>query len=174
MANTGRQYGMTNDKVQERNTHIVELACEGLTPKTILEHINRIGLEKEWSPLQSVRSVQLVIQQELSEQKPVPSHKLREFQEGMFYSGIAHLQLLREKMALYKMRKEKWQPFEYFKFIDAENKLIQRIINLLEKKQQWDEQWSPEKPVPPPVTPLAKDLQPVIKELERQLEMACA
>lgn len=162
---------MTNEKVQERNDLIFKLAMEGLRSTTILQQVNRAGLQHEWQPLDSVRSVQRVVHDRLAKERPVPAHKLREYQDNMFYAEMEQLALLREKLALHRIRKQRWQPFEFFKHIESEFKLLQRMIELYKKKQAQDAAMPRLPAQTDPETGHQRQLQPVLRLLDECLEM---
>lgn len=162
---------MTDIKVQERNDVIVKLALEGLRNITILQHVNRMGLQREWEPLQDVRSVQRVVHDRLAAEKAVPPHKIREHQDAMFYAEMSQMEMLREKLALYRLRRKNWQPFEYVKHLESESKLLQRMYVLWEKKRAWDATM-PNEPLPyAPETDLRRGLKPILEALDEYIEM---
>lgn len=161
---------MTNDRVRERNEYIARLSLEGLSTRTILKNVNSVGLEKEWQPLQSERSVQRIIANHFRAQRAVPAHKIRERWETEFDVAMGQLDFLIEKLALYGLRRKKWAPFEHTKFIKTQFDMLQRKFKLLQMQKELEVQLPPIREKSTPKTQFQKDMQPIIAMLDREIE----
>ena len=127
----GRSLGVSQIKIDERNRRIVELTQMGLTPQTVLKHINSQAGAMGWGTITTIGTINRIVADFYINQTP-PVRELRAHEQGLKEAMFNAIQRTIEKANLYIAKREAkndWKPFEFMAAIETLARLQENLVN---------------------------------------------